>query len=167
MSGARSDVSGVDSWEIFARALEAECEAMDRLAEHARALTEALIANDLELIESARRSLEEARIVHQSAVGRRRAMQQRGFGKRPLQQVIRYAPRALRPRLQQRVSQLAVGAAGLAISNGNNKALIAQGMRRLVRIAQLAQSARDRQLGTYQRRRGRGAGGSFLVSSKA
>lgn len=161
MSGAN------DSWEVFAQTLEAECAAMNALAGHARRLTEALIANDLGLIESTRRTLEEARIAHQSAVGRRRAMQQRGFGPRTLRQVVSYAPRALRPRLQQRVSDLAIGAAGLAISNGNNKALIAQGMQRLMRIAQLAQSAQERQLGTYQRRRKRGTGGSFLVSSKA
>ncbi|TAM76056.1 hypothetical protein EPN44_06400 [bacterium] len=161
MSGAN------DSWEVFVGALDVECAAMATLAQHARALTEALIGNDLERMETARRAVEEARIAHQSALGRRRAMQQRGFGSRTLAQVVGYAPRALRPRLQQRVSELAVGAAGLAISNNNNKALIAQGMRRLVRIAQIAQAAQDHELGTYQRRRRRDSGGSFLVSSKA
>ena len=161
MSGA------ADSWEVFARTLEAECAAMTALAQQARALTEALIAGDLERIEAARRAVEEARLAHQSAVGRRRAMQQRGFGQRTLTQVVGYAPRTLRRRLQQRVSELAVGAAGLNISNNNNKALIAQGMRRLVRIAQIAQAAQDHELGTYQRRRRRDSGGSFLVSSKA
>ncbi|HVA38757.1 MAG TPA: flagellar export chaperone FlgN [Candidatus Dormibacteraeota bacterium] len=156
-----------DSWEVFAQTLDDEGAAMEKLAQRARRLTEALIDRDLERIEATRRDLEEARIAHQSALGKRRAMQQRGFGQRTLAQVVGYAPRSLRPRLRQRVSDLAVGAAGLAISNNNNKALIAQGMRRLVRIAQLAQAAQERELGTYQRRRRRGTGGSFLVSSKA
>jgi len=156
-----------DSWDAFVRTLETEVAALTTLAERARALTEALISRDLDRIESTRQTVEEARLAHQSAVGRRRAMQQRGFGNRTLQQVVAYAPRALRPRLEQRISELAVATAGLAISNNNNKALIAQGMRRLVRIAQLAQAAQERRLGTYQRRRGRGTDGPFLISSKA
>ncbi|TAM59499.1 hypothetical protein EPN52_07850 [bacterium] len=156
-----------DSWEAFAATLDAECAAMTALAQQTRVLTGALIGNDLEHVEAARRVVEDARIAHQSALGRRRAMQQRGFGQRTLRQVVEYAPRALRPRLRQRISELAVGAAGLAISNNNNKALIAQGLRRLVRIAQIAQAAQEHELGTYQRRRRRNGGSSFLVSSKA
>ncbi len=156
-----------DSWELFAKALGAESDALRVLGERAQVLSKTLVQLDAEQILAAQKALEEARESFSKAASERRAMQVRGFGTMTLRQVCSYAPRALALEMNQRLAELMTTSIGVTITNNNNKALIAGGMDRLVKTTLAMQRAAS-EPGTY-RRRGFVAppSNSVLVSSKA
>lgn len=157
-----------DSWDAFAAALQEESMLLRRTHEAALALTKALVKSDPTQIMACERTLDQARRLYHASSGRRRGMQIRGFGSLTLRQVCLYAPRPLWPTLNQRLVELTTTAIGLRITNGNNKALIGSGMRRLVKITEALQRAASDGPRTYKRR---GyippPSNSVLVSSKA
>ena len=156
-----------DSWELFAKALGAESDALRVLGERAQVLSKTLVQLDAEEVLAAQKALEEARESFSKAASERRAMQVRGFGTMTLRQVCSYAPRALAWEMNQRLAELMTTSIGVTITNNNNKALIAGGMDRLVKTTLAMQRAAS-EPGTY-RRRGFVAppSNSVLVSSKA
>ena len=156
-----------DSWELFAKALGAESDALRVLGERAQVLSKTLVQLDAEQILAAQKALEEARESFSKAASERRAMQVRGFGTMTLRQVCSYAPRALAWEMNQRLAELMTTSIGVTITNNNNKALIAGGMDRLVKTTLAMQRAAS-EPGTY-RRRGFVAppSNSVVVSSKA
>lgn len=141
-----------DSWESFAEVLLEETTQLRRVNDASEQLTRALVANDPVRISSSERVLDEARKAFSAAAGRRRGMQVRGFGTMTLRQVCAYAPRELAPTLNQRFSELATGSISLRITTSNNKALIASGLERLMKITAIMQRAASDQPGTYKRR---------------
>ena len=157
-----------DSWDAFASALYDESMELRRVHDLAVRLTQALVKRDIGEISNAERSLDDARKVYQAASGRRRGMQVRGFGTLTLRQVCAYAPRHMWPVLNQRVVELTTTSISLGITNNNNKALIMNGMTRLMKVTAALQKAASDGPGTYKRR-----GfippptNSVLVSSKA
>jgi flagellar biosynthesis/type III secretory pathway chaperone len=157
-----------DSWDAFAAALLEESKLLRRMHEAALALTKALVKSEPTQIMACERTLDQARRAYHATSGRRRGMQIRGFGKLTLRQVCGYAPRQLWPTLNQRLVELTTTSTGLRITNANNKALIASGMRRLVKITEALQRASSEGPRTYKRR---GyvppPSNSVLVSSKA
>jgi len=157
-----------DSWESFAAALHEESKALREVNELALRLTQALVHNDVTAISSVERELDRARANFVTLSGKRRGMQVRGFGKLTLRQVCAYAPRPLARTLNQRLAELATGTINIKITNSNNKALIASGLSRLMKITAALQKATSDQPGTY-RRRGMipPPTNSVLVSSKA
>lgn len=157
-----------DSWEAFAEALQAEAALLGRVADAAQRLTQALVANDVDQISTVERELDAARKAYQSASGKRRGMQVRGFGALTLRQVCAYAPRTMWPVLNQRLAELTTTSISLGITTNNNKALIMSGMDRLMKVTSALQKAHNDGPGTYKRR---GfvppPSNSVLVSSKA
>ena len=157
-----------DSWELFAGALQEESTLLRRLHEAALALTKALVKSDPVAILACERALDAERRSYHAVSGKRRGMQIRGFGSLTLQQVCLYAPRPMWPVLNQRLVELTTTSIGLRITNSNNKALIASGMQRLVKITAALQRASSDGPRTYKRR---GfippPSNSVLVSSKA
>lgn len=157
-----------DSWDAFAGALQDESILLRRTHQAALVLTKALVKNDPNEILAAEKQLDQARRDYHAASGKRRGMQIRGFGSMTLRQVCMYAPRALWPTLNQRVVELTTTSIGLRLTNNNNKALIASGMQRLMKITAALQKAANDGPRTYKRR-----GyvppptNSVLVSSKA
>jgi hypothetical protein len=157
-----------DSWDAFATALLEESRQLRIVHGYALKLQEALVARDVGNIAAAERDLDESRKTYQSASGKRRGMQVRGFGTLTLRQVCAYAPRAMWPVLNQRVVELTTTSISLGITNNNNKALIMNGMTRLMKVTAALQKAANDGPGTYKRR-----GfvppptNSVLVSSKA
>lgn len=141
-----------DSWESFAQALSDEAGLLSRVNEAAMQLTQALVENDIDKIGLAERQLDEARKAYVSAAGRRRGMQARGFGQMTLRQVCAYAPRPLMMTFGQKLAELTTGSISLGITTNNNKALIASGMERLMRVTEVLQRASSDQPGTYKRR---------------
>jgi hypothetical protein len=141
-----------DSWDAFATALQEESALLKRTHEAALALTKALVTCEATGIMKCERALDDARRAYQASSGRRRGMQIRGFGKLTLRQVCLYAPRQLWPVLNQRLVELTTTSIGLRITNGNNKALIASGMRRLVKVTETLQRAASDGPRTYKRR---------------
>ena len=141
-----------DSWESFAAALLDETTLLRRVNDASQRLTLALVANDPTQIMQAERELDGARKAYASACGKRSGMQVRGFGKMSLRQVCAYAPRAIAPALNQRFSELATGAISLRITTANNKALIASGLERLMKVTSVLQRASNDAPGTYRRR---------------
>ncbi len=141
-----------DSWDAFAAALHEESIQLKRTHEAALDLTKALVKSEATQIMASERTLDRARRDYHAASGRRRGMQIRGFGSLTLRQVCLYAPRALWPTLNQRLVELTTTSIGLRITNGNNKALIASGMRRLVKITEALQRAASDTPRTYKRR---------------
>lgn len=141
-----------DSWETFIGALADESALLARVNEAAVKLTEALVENDAEKIVSTERALEGARKAYVSAAGRRRGMQSRGFGALTLRQVCAYAPRPLAAQIGQRLVELTTGSISLGITTNNNKALIASGMERLMKVTAVLQKAASDEPGTYKRR---------------
>jgi hypothetical protein len=141
-----------DSWEAFATALYEESMLLMRVHDAALKMTKALVANDLEAISTCEQELDSARRAYQSASGKRRGMQVRGFGSLTLRQVCAYAPRALWPALNQRIVELTTTSISLGITTNNNKALIMGGMDRLMRITAALQKAANDGPGTYKRR---------------
>jgi hypothetical protein len=157
-----------DSWDAFATALLEESRQLRIVHGYALKLQEALVARDVGNIAAAERDLDESRKTYQSASGKRRGMQVRGFGTLTLRQVCAYAPRAMWPVLNQRVVELTTTSISLGITNNNNKALIMNGMTRRMKVTAALQKAANDGPGTYKRR-----GfvppptNSVLVSSKA
>jgi hypothetical protein len=157
-----------DSWDAFASALAEESSLLMRVQDSAQRLTKALVANDVDGISTTERELDSARQAYQSASGKRRGMQVRGFGSMTLRQVCAYAPRQMWPTLNQRLVELTTTSIALGITTNNNKALIMGGMDRLMKITSALQKAYNDGPGTYKRR-----GfvppptNSVLVSSKA
>jgi hypothetical protein len=157
-----------DSWETFAATLGEESARLREVGEAAQRLTKALVANDVALIAHAERELDAARRAYQSASGKRRGMQVRGFGTMTLREVCRYAPRKLRPVFNQRIAEIMTTSIALGITTSNNKALIVSGMDRLMKVTAALQKAASDAPRTY-RRRGfvPPPNNSVLVSSKA
>ena len=157
-----------DSWDAFAAALTEETTLLARLNDAALRLTQALVASDVELISAAERQVDSARQAYQSASGKRRGMQVRGFGTLTLRQVCAYAPRAMWPMLGARVNELTTTSIALGITTNNNKALILGGMDRLMKVTSALQKAHNDGPGTYKRRgHVPPPTNSVLVSSKA
>ncbi len=157
-----------DSWDAFAAALQEESTLLVRVHDAAQRLTKALVGNDLAQISTVERELDSARQAYQSASGKRRGMQVRGFGSLTLRQVCAYAPRAIWPALGARVQELTTTSIALGITTNNNKSLILGGMDRLMKVTSALQKAHNDGPGTYKRR---GfvppPSNSVLVSSKA
>ena len=141
-----------DSWESFAAALADEAVLLSRMNDAALKLTQALVDSDATSISTAERELDGARKAYVSAAGRRRGMQVRGFGEMTLRQVCAYAPRNLAPSLNARLAELTTGSIALGITNNNNKALIASGMNRLMKVTTVLQNAASDHPRTYKRR---------------
>lgn len=141
-----------DSWETFAGALQEESAALARVHDAALKLTKALVRSPSQEIIAAERALDGARRAYQTLSGKRRGMQARGFGKMTLRQVCSYAPRRLAPALNQRLYELTTYSIGLRITANNNKALIAGGLDRLMKVTSALQRAANEGPGTYRRR---------------
>jgi hypothetical protein len=158
----------VSQWQSFAKLLGEENRLLAELNAAALKLTEALVANSPELIESAERRLEAQRVLHGVAYAQRIAMQKKGFGNLTLQQVCAYAPPTLRRWMYGTVHQIGIRGIELKLTVSNNKALILAGLERLARTVALLQSTATEQTGTYRRR---GVipppEGSVIVSRKA
>lgn len=157
-----------DSWDAFAAALKDESVHLRRVHDAALKLQQALVKREVLDIAEAERELDTSRRAYQSASGKRRGMQVRGFGTLTLRQVCAYAPRAMWGTLNQRIVELTTTSISLGITNNNNKALIMNGMTRLMKVTAALQKAANDGPGTYKRR-----GfvppptNSVLVSSKA
>jgi len=141
-----------DSWDAFCAALVDESSLLRRVHDAALELTAALVARNVGLISETERALDSARRAYQTASGKRRGMQVRGFGTLTLRQVCAYAPRTLWPALNQRVVELTTTSISLGITNNNNKALIMNGMDRLMKVTAALQKAANDGPGTYKRR---------------
>lgn len=156
-----------DSWEVFAQVLLDESTSLNRLNDSCRKLTDALVENLTQKIDSAEKIVDAARLEHQRVVAKRRGMQVRGFGTMSLREVCAYAPRHMAYQFNQRLAEITFGTTSLGITNNNNKALILGGMQRLMNVTSLLQRSATENTGTY-RRRGSVAppNASVLVSSK-
>ena len=157
-----------DSWDTFIAALGEESAALGRVHAAASELTKVLVGGTPAEIMTAERVLDGARRAYQASSGKRRAMQNRGFGRMTLRQVCGYAPRRLAPAINQRLYELTTLSIGLRISANNNKALIVGGLDRLMQVTTALQKAANEGPRTY-RRRGfiPPPSNSVLVSSKA
>lgn len=141
-----------DSWESFVGALTEESTLLGRMNESALRMTRALIDGDVDAIMLTERELDSSRRAYQAACGKRRGMQVRGFGTMTLRQVCAYAPGNLRLSINQRLAELSTGSIQLGITTNNNKALIASGMERLMKMTSALQKATNDGPGTYKRR---------------
>lgn len=141
-----------DSWEAFAQALAEESASIARLQHTTHKLMEALVEGDPDNILSADREVNSARVAHQSACGKRRGMQARGFGTKTLQEVCQYAPRQYAGQFNQRLAEITYGSIQLGITISNNKALIMSGMDRLVKVTSRLQESATERTGVYKRR---------------
>jgi hypothetical protein len=141
-----------DSWEAFATALHEESAALARVHDAAQKLTQNLVRSSANEIITAERALDVATKAYKTLSTKRRGMQTRGFGKMSLRQVCGYAPRRLRSVLNQRLYELTTLSIGLRITGNNNKALIAGGLDRLMRITAAMQQAASEGPKTYRRR---------------
>jgi hypothetical protein len=139
-----------------------------RVQDAAQRLTQALVESDVDTLTSRERELDAARQAYQTASGKRRGMQVRGFGSLTLREVCAYAPRAMWPVLGQRVHEITTTSIALNITTNNNKSLILGGMDRLMKVTSALQKASNDGPGTYKRR---GyvppPNNSVIVSSKA
>jgi hypothetical protein len=156
------------SWQAFADALEDENRALGELGAAALSLTSVLVRGTAAQIEAADRVLEARRILHAQAHAKRIKMQRAGFGELPLRQVCGYAPAPLRRAVFTSLREMRTRGIGLQITVGNNKALIAAGLRRIALTITALQKRLSDQTGTY-RRRGTVAppNGSLIMSRKA
>lgn len=156
------------SWDSFRTLLQEENRLLGDLASAALALTDALVANDVERITATERRLEGQRIVHLQAQRQRVAMQKAGFGDLTIEQVCAYAPVPMRRVFQGISRDLTIKGISLAMTINNNKALIMAGMERLQKTVALIQESMTETTGTYKRR-GNVAkpAGSVIVSRNA
>jgi FlgN protein len=158
----------MSEWQKFGELLSEESRLLGELGNAALGLTQALVDNDPETIETTERRLQAQLVLHSSAYGQRIGMQQRGFGTLTLAQVCAYAPPPLRRAMQASVQEITVRGIALKITVSNNKALILAGMERLARTVAVMQRAGTEQPGTYKRR---GTvpppSGSVIVSRRA
>jgi hypothetical protein len=158
----------VSEWQRFGDLLFAENMQLGELGNAALRLTDALVANDPDAIESAERRVDAQLVLYSSAHSQRTGMQQRGFGSLTLAQVVAYAPPAMRRALQGLVHEITVRGIALRLTVSNNKALILAGMERLARTVAVLQRAGTEQPGTYKRRGTVPApSGSVIVSRRA
>lgn len=141
-----------DSWESFAGALLEESAALTRVHDAAMSLTKALVRNVPAEIMLAERALDGARRAFQASSAKRRGMQARGFGKLTLNEVCAYAPRRMRATFNQRLYELSTLSIGMKITTNNNKALIASGLDRLIKMTSALQKAVNQGPKTYKRR---------------
>ena len=141
-----------DSWEAFSTALHEESAALARVADAAQKLTRALVRSTPNEILVAEQALDAAGRGYQTLSSKRRSMQTRGFGKMSLREVCAYAPRRLRGPLNQRLYELTTLSIGMRISANNNKALIAGGLDRLMKVTAALQRAANEGPKTYRRR---------------
>lgn len=141
-----------DSWDAFAEVLSSETKLLRRVHDAALVLTAALVERNVGKISEAERALDSVRREHLAASGKRRGMQVRGFGALTLRQVCAYAPRPMWPTLNQRIVELTTTSISLGITNNNNKALIMNGMDRLMKVTAALQKAANDGPGTYKRR---------------
>ncbi|HZW54073.1 MAG TPA: flagellar export chaperone FlgN [Candidatus Elarobacter sp.] len=142
----------MSEWQRFAELLTEENRRLAELGEAALRLTDALVRNEPDAIETAERRVEAQRVLHGTAYAQRVAMQRRGFGKLTLAQVCAYAPPALRRPMYASVKELETRGLALKLTVSNNKALILAGMERLARTVAVLQRAGTEQSGTYRRR---------------
>ena len=157
-----------DSWDAFGGALSDESLLLRRVHDAALSLTSALVERDVAKIAETERALDDLRREYQTASGKRRGMQVRGFGALTLRQVCAYAPRPMWAVLNQRVVELTTTSISLGITTNNNKALIMNGMDRLMKVTAALQKAANDGPGTYKRRgHVPPPTNSVLVSSKA
>jgi hypothetical protein len=158
----------MSEWEQFGALLSEESRLLGELGNAALGLTQALVDNDPEAIETAERRLEAQLVLHATAYGQRTGMQQRGFGQLTLAQVCAYAPPSLHRALHATAQEITVRGIALKLTVSNNKALIQAGMERLARTVAVMQRAGTEQPGTYKRR---GTvpppSGSVIVSRRA
>ena len=108
------------SWEGFRALLHEESRLLGDLNQAALALTDALVANDLQRINAAERRLEAARILHQEGKNRRSRMQRAGFGELTLEQVCAYAPGPMRRLFQGLARDLTIRGISLSITSSRN-----------------------------------------------
>jgi hypothetical protein len=141
-----------DSWESFAAVLHEESTALGKLNQAALALTQSLVGGSATEITASERAVNAARRAYQEISGKRRAMQSRGFGSLSLRQVCARAPRRLARVLNQRLYELSTLAISLRITNANNKALIVNGLDRLMQVTAALQRAANDGPKTYRRR---------------
>ena len=140
-----------DSWNVFLGVLREECAAFANLNAKAIAFSNALVENASEGITRAQEDVDAARTAYVAVFGRRRGMQQRGFGGISLRSVCAYAPPHLSGELTQRAAEIVYHATSLQIINSNNKALVLGGMERLIKTVAVIQRAQASPL-TYKRR---------------
>lgn len=141
-----------DSWDSFVSALVEESSLLAHVNEAALRLTRALVGSKVEEIFASEQDLDSARRAYQASCGKRRGMQVRGFGTMTLRQVCSYAPRNVRLPLSGRLAELATGSIQLGITTNNNRALIASGMERIMKVTSALQKASNDGPGTYRRR---------------
>ncbi len=142
----------MSEWERFGEMIGEESRLLGELGNAALALTDALVANDPDAIDSAERRVEARRVLHGTAYAQRIAMQRRGFGTLTLAEVCAYAPPALRRRFYGIAHEIHTSGVGLQITVSNNKSLILAGMERLAQTVAVLQRAGTEQTGTYRRR---------------
>ncbi len=142
----------MNEWQHFGEMIAEESRLLGEIGAAALALTDALVANDPDAIDSAERRVEARRVLHGTAYAQRVAMQRRGFGTLTLTQVCAYAPPALRGRFHGIVHELGTNGLALQMTVSNNKSLILAGMERLARTVAVLQRAGTEQTGTYRRR---------------
>ncbi|GAC1616287.1 MAG: hypothetical protein NVS4B13_10180 [Candidatus Elarobacter sp.] len=142
----------MNEWEKFAELLAEENRLLGALGAAALVLTDALVVNEPETIETAERRVEGQRVLHGTAYTQRVTMQRRGFGTLTLPQVCAYAPPALRRTMYATAHELDRRGISLALTVSNNKALILAGIERLARTVAVLQRAGTEQTGTYRRR---------------
>jgi hypothetical protein len=140
------------SWDAFRTLLQEECRLLGDLSTAAMALTDALVNNDVERIGATERRLEGQRVVHLQAQRQRLAMQKTGFGDLTLEQVCAYAPGPMRRVFQGISRDMTIKSISLAMTVGNNKALIFAGLERLEKTVALIQASMTETTGTYKRR---------------
>ncbi|MDB5073639.1 MAG: hypothetical protein JWM87_4750 [Candidatus Eremiobacteraeota bacterium] len=142
----------MSEWDTFAELLLEENRLLGALGDSALKLTDALVVNEPDAIESAERRVEANRVLHGTAYAQRIAMQRRGFGTLTLPQVCAYAPPALRRTMYATMHEIDTRGIALKLTVSNNRALILAGMERLARTVAVLQRAGTEQSGTYRRR---------------
>ncbi|MEA2688040.1 MAG: hypothetical protein QOD51_647 [Candidatus Eremiobacteraeota bacterium] len=142
----------MSEWDKFAELLIEENRLLGALGDSALKLTDALVVNEPDAIESTERRVEANRVLHGTAYAQRIAMQRRGFGTLTLPQVCAYAPPALRRTMYATMHEIDTRGISLTLTVSNNRALILAGMERLARTVAVLQRAGTEQTGTYRRR---------------
>jgi hypothetical protein len=156
------------SWDGFRALLVEEGRALGELGRVSLEMTSALVRRDVDAINAAERQLEGLRILHEMAKKRRLAMQKAGFGDLTLEQVCAYAPGPMRRVFLNLSRDLTIKGISLAITLGNNKALVTAGLERLQNTVRLIHDTMVESTGTYKRRGTvQQPSGSVIVSRKA
>jgi hypothetical protein len=154
------------SWDGFRALLQDESRLLGELNSVALAMTDALVARNVDKINASERRLEGQRILHQQARKKRLQMQKAGFGELTLEQVCAYAPGPMRRTFQQLSREMTIKGISLQITIDNNKALILAGMERLQKTVELIHEAMTESTGTYKRRGTVPKGNSSVIVSR-